>query len=261
MIQSRQNSHLKAIRKLRRSKGDGALLEGEHLVREAVRSGLRLAWLLLTPRQAETDWGRELLGSPRVGAASLIAAELLAEVSDADTPHGPVALCELPRRGVEELPLVAGGCYLLCDRIQDPGNLGALARVAEATGCAGLALSPGCVHPNHPRALRASAGSLLRLPTAVDAALDPLLARLRPLAPALVGLAAHGGEDPGGTALDGTIVLALGSEGEGLDRSLTARLDRTVTIPLAPPVESLNVAVAAAVALFERRRRLRSRGA
>lgn len=260
MIESRQNSHLKAIRKVRRSKGDAALLEGEHLVREATRSGLRLAWLLLTPQQAETDWGSELFRSPLIGTSSLIAPELLAEVCDADTPHGPVALCELPRRGVETLPLVAGGCYLLLDRIQDPGNLGALARVAEATGCAGLALTPGCAHPNHPRALRASAGSLLRLPTGIDAAVEPLLSHLEPLAPTLVGLAAHGGEDPGTGALDGPILLALGSEGEGLSPALADRLDRAVTIPLAPPVESLNVAVAAAVALFERRRRQRTGG-
>lgn len=258
LIRSRQNSHLKAIRKLRRSRGEAALLEGEHLVREAVRAGLRLEWLLLTPRQAETGWGEELRGSSRIGSVQLVLPELLATVCDADSPHGPVALCELPRSGVGSLPVRAGGCYLLLDRIQDPGNLGALARVAEATACAGLALTPGCVHPNHPRALRASAGSLLRLPAAVDAEPEALLAHLRTIGPALVGLSAHGGEPLAGSgALDGPLVLALGSEGAGLAAGIVARLDRSVTIPLAPPVESLNVAVAAAVALFERRRAAR----
>src|SRR6185436_13712949 len=95
---------------------------------------------------------------------TLASADVLDSLADADSPKGLLAIAHLPRGGPETLPLRQGSMYLYLDGLQDPGNLGAIARVAEATGVAGLALSPGSVHPNHPRALRASAGGLLRLP-------------------------------------------------------------------------------------------------
>ena len=96
-----------------------------------------------------------------------MAAPLLVELADADSPPGVAAVVHLPRGGPDTLPRRRGALWVFVDGLQDPGNLGALARVAEAAGAAGLALAPGTVHPNHPRALRGSAGSLLRLPVAV----------------------------------------------------------------------------------------------
>ena len=129
--------------------------------------------------------------------------------------------------------------------MQDPGNLGALARVAEAAGAAGLALSPGSAHPNHPRALRASAGSLLRLPVAVGVEAAALDRRLAPVA-AHAGWpwSPRDGQDLWAAALDGALVLALGAEGPGLSPAPLARADLRLTIPVEPPVESLNATVA-----------------
>jgi TrmH family RNA methyltransferase len=168
MISSRQNQRLKDIRRLRRSKGDLALLEGPHLIAEALAAGIALDEVLATPPFLATPEGRRL--AALLPAAPLeVAPELLDGLTDADSPQGVLAVARLPRGGVAALPVAPGRPYLYLDGLQDPGNLGALARVAEAAGAAGLALSPGCVHPNHPRALRASAGSLLRLPVAVAA--------------------------------------------------------------------------------------------
>jgi TrmH family RNA methyltransferase len=139
--------------------------------------------------------------------------------------------------------------------LQDPGNLGALARVAEAAGAAGLALSPGTAHPNHPRALRASAGSLLRLPVAVGCEAAAVDRHLAPLRPRWLALVPREGEDLWRAALDGALVLALGAEGPGLSPALRERADLGLTIPIEPPVESLNATVAAALVLFEVRRR------
>src|SRR5262245_23068359 len=182
MIVSRHNQKLKDIRRLRRSKGDHALLEGPHLVGEAAAAGHALETVLATPAWLETPEGSRL--ARRLPVAPLeIEAPLLEELTDADSPRGVLAVARLPRSGVEALPVREGGVYLFLDGLQDPGNLGALARVAEAAGAAGLALSAGTAHPNHPRALRASAGSLLRLPLAVDADPEELGRRLAPLAP------------------------------------------------------------------------------
>ncbi len=236
------------------------MLEGPHLVGEALKAGLALDPVLATPEFLAGAEGREIaLLLPR--EPMLASADVLDSLADADSPKGLLAIAHLPRGGPETLPLRQGGLYLYLDGIQDPGNLGAIARVAEATGVEGLALSPGSVHPNHPRALRASAGSLLRLPAAIGVTAEAFSAHLAPISPTWAALATAGGRDlyaaelPGGAT---SLILALGAEGPGLSREieqLVAREGLPLTIPLASPVESLNVAVAAAVALFEIRRR------
>lgn len=204
--------------------------------------------MLATAAFLDSAEGRRLV--PRLRRAPLeVTEEGLAAVADADSPRGLLAVSHLPRGGPEALSPPRDAVCLYLEAIQDPGNLGALARVAEAFGAAALVLSAGCAHPNHPRALRASAGSLLRLPIAVDATIGAL-DRQWPAPPTWAALAAHGGGVPDGAAAPRPLVLALGAEGSGLSPALAARADRTWTIPLGGRVESLNVAVAAAIALF-----------
>ncbi len=253
MITSRKNAHLKTIRRLGRSKDDRALLEGPHLIAEALAAGYELHVVLATRRFLESAPGRRL--APRLPLRPLeIEDRLLAEVTDSDSPRGIVAVARLPHPSASELPLAEGGTYVYVEGLQDPGNLGALVRAAEASGAAAVALSPGSVHSNHPRALRASAGSLLRLPVAGGCSAAALDQRLESLAPTWAALVPAGGQDLFGADLEGCVVLALGAEGPGLTPELQQRADLALTIPLQPPVESLNAAVAAAVALFELRR-------
>ncbi|HVS02361.1 MAG TPA: RNA methyltransferase [Thermoanaerobaculia bacterium] len=252
MITSRQNRKIKDIRRLRRSKDDRALLEGPHLIAEALEAGVALEYALVTPELLASAEGAAMAAA--LASRCLldeVPAELLAAGADADAPQGVAAVAALPRGGAEALPLVAAGRYLYVDGVQDPGNLGALARVAEAAGASGMACGRGCAHPNHPRALRASAGSLLRLPVGWRVGAAGLDERLRALQPRWVSLVAHGGEPLWTAALDGALVLAVGAEGSGLGPEAAARADLALRIPLAAPVESLNVATAAAVALFE----------
>jgi TrmH family RNA methyltransferase len=223
-------------------------------VAEALAAGLPLEEILATPPFLASPEGEIL--ARRFHAAPLeVDPELLAELTDADSPRGILAVADIPRAGVEALPVVPDLPYLYLDGLQDPGNLGALARVAEAAGAAALALSPGCVHPNHPRALRASAGSLLRLPVAVSVEPDVLSRHLASTRPRWTALVPRAGADLYGADLGGTLVLAVGAEGPGLSASLLARADLRLTIPLEPAVESLNATVAAALVLFELRRR------
>jgi RNA methyltransferase, TrmH family len=257
VITSRQNQRLKDIRRLRRSKGDHALLEGPHLVAAALAAGLRLDEILATPDFLASAEGRRLARSwgDRTVEPLEVDPDLLAELTDADSPRGVLAVAQVLRSGVSALPIVPARPYLYLDGLQDPGNLGSLARVAEAAGAAGLALSPGCVHPNHPRALRASAGSLLRLPIVVAAEPATLSHHLAALHPRWTALTPRDGEDLYSADLTGTLILAVGAEGPGLSPDLLARAGLRLTIPMEPAVESLNVTVAAALVLFELRRR------
>lgn len=282
MISSPKNRWLKDIRRLRRCKDDGRLLlEGPHLVAEALDAGIELEVTLATRPfldaaldaardAAETDADCELARLlARLPRSPLeVEAALLDELADADSPKGLVAIgrrqpCRLadiplPR----EVPDGLGAVYVYADGIQDPGNLGALARVAEAAGTVALLAGPGCCRLQHPRALRASAGSLLRLPAVDHAHITDVDAHLgagsAPL-PRWLSLHPRDGTDLYSDRfwadLSGPIVLAVGSEGPGLGDAVAARTDDFLTIPMHGPVESLNATVAAAVALFEIARR------
>jgi TrmH family RNA methyltransferase len=270
VITSRQNPRLKALRRLSRSnreRGDRVLLEGPHLLAEAVASGLVPDEVYVSPELADSD--PEVAGllarlaeSPVAPTPIRVATDVLAELADADAPKGLLAVARLPRGGAETLPPPSPSSPLLyLDGVQDPGNLGAIARSAEAAGAAGLALAPGCAHPSHPRALRGSAGSLLRLPAAVGVSPDDLDRRLADSAggpPRWAVLTVRDGRSLWRVPDDdlaGPLVLAVGAEGPGLSDAVRDRADLRLTIPLAPPVESLNAAVAAALVLFELRRR------
>jgi len=254
MIVSRRNATLKDIRRLRRCKGAHALLEGPHLLAEALATDVPLRSVLASPEFLASEAGRAL--AERLPQPPLeVAGALLAELCDADAPRGVLAVAELPRPELAALPVSAGGVYVWAERLQDPGNLGALARALEAAGGTALALSPGCAHPNHPRALRGSAGSLLRLPVAPETGFDALLGHLAPAVPRALALVPSGGSPYDTVEAGGTLALALGSEGGGLSEEAVTRCDERVSVPLTGAVESLNVAVAAAVVLFELRRR------
>ncbi len=254
---SRQNPRIKTIRRLRRCKGDHAILEGPHLVEEAVLAGLILDEVLATPEFMAQAAGRRL-ERHLSRMPLLVSPPVLDELTDADSPRGVLAVAHLPRGGSETLSPLEDAIFVLAEGIQDPGNLGALARAVEGAGGTALALTPGSVHANHPRALRASAGSLLRLPVAVDVALEDLRRQLSPEPPQVLALAAHGGQDLFDVEVDGSLILVIGAEGPGVSKEMLAAADRRLTIPLRGRVESLNTAVAAAVALFEICRRRRS---
>jgi TrmH family RNA methyltransferase len=247
MIESRSNETLKVIRRLRRRQGDHALLEGPHLVGAALDAGVDLETVLVTGRFETSPAGVALLARLR-RAPRRVAEELLDELADADAPRGVLALARLPRGGAEAIPSPPEGVYVYLDGLQDPGNVGAVARVAEAFGATAMALSPGCAHPNHPRALRAAAGSLLRMAVGVDVTVEALDRRLAPARALWAALAAHGGRLPDRPPAR-PLVVALGAEGPGLSGPVLERADRTWTLPLAAPVESLNVAVTAGIVL------------
>jgi TrmH family RNA methyltransferase len=134
--------------------------------------------------------------------------------------------------------------------MQDPANVGAIVRCAEAFGVAGVVLTPESAWPFSPRALRASAGSALRVPIVPRVPAAEAVAWARASGACLAGAEAHGGEAPAAAAKVRPLVLVLGSEGHGISPEVEAALDRRLTLPLGGRVESLNAAVAAGLLLF-----------
>ncbi len=146
-------------------------------------------------------------------------------------------------------------CLLVCVDVRDPGNLGAIFRIAGASGAGGVVVCAGSVDIYNPKAVRASAGALFNVPLVKGDEPLTVLAGLRQAGYRLTGTRATGGTDYRDADLGGRLALVLGNEGSGLPEALDSLLDGTVTIAMAEASESLNVAMAAAVLCFEARRR------
>ena len=175
----------------------------------------------------------------RLVAGEDVQPALLAGVSALAHPPRVIAVY---RR--DDLPRGTRPVTLALWHVADPGNVGTLIRAADAFG-AGVALSAGCADPTGPKALRASMGSIFRVPVAE---FDEPAGRR-------VALVSHGGEPLVDVDLSGELVLVLGAEREGLPEEVLARCDAAATIPIAGGAESLNVAMAGTVALYELARR------
>jgi TrmH family RNA methyltransferase len=237
MISSPSNPRLKLVRKLesRRQRDKLGLFacEGEDLVAAGLDAGLE-------PVEALVDAERPVL-EERLPGAETVASELLAALSTLAHPARVIAVfrhADLPR--VAERPVA-----LALWHVADPGNVGTLIRTADALGPALVALSPGCGDPTGPKALRASAGAVFRVPlSAFEDAPRPR-----------VGLAVRGGRTLAELELPEPVTFVLGAEREGLPSDVAGACDELATIPVEAGAESLNVAAAGAIALYEWRRR------
>lgn len=262
-ITSKENRWLKRFRAALADEADepGVVgVEGPHLVEEALRSGIEILAVLASPageKHVEALGLAAALAAPGAGPPLLRTTDrLFASLAGTETPQGIAALVRLPEYGFEDLlrgvPLV-----VVLAGVQDPGNVGSIVRSAEAFGATGLAAAAGSASPLGPKAMRASAGSIFRLPVIVRAQPSVLLAQLKVAGVKLVATVAQAGlgqaaaKAPCSLDLRGAVALLVGSEPHGLPEPLLRSADAAVSIPLAAPVDSLNAAVAASVVLYE----------
>lgn len=258
MLSSRRHPLVRAFRAAARG-GPGAplLLDGWHLVGDAVAAGLRLRQVVV----AASDGARRpaeaaLLAALRTRGVPVreAAAPVLAAVSPVRAPTGIVALAERPGPRLEAALAPAPALVLVGVDIQDPGNVGAMVRVAEAAGATGAIFTGASADPYGWKALRAAMGSTLRLPALLQRDAGPLLDSLGAAGLRRLAAVPRGGEPFSNANLLGPVAVLVGGEGAGLAATVLARTDVQLTIPMAAPVESLNVAVAAGLLLYEARR-------
>ena len=233
------------------------LIEGHKLVAEAVADGIPIHEIFVSPRVARDRDGGLLLASLREARAPLtpVSDRLLERMSAARTPQGILAIAVRPEDS-ESLPSPTPGRPLLVGwHVQDPGNLGALVRLAEATGASGFLAAGGGADPYHPRTVRAAAGSLSRLQPASCGDSATLIGRLRGAGYGLLAAVPRGGDVPAKVVWNRPWALLLGGEGSGLPDDLLSASDCQVAIPTEGRVESLSVPAAAAILLYEAQRR------
>lgn len=258
VIRSRSNPLFKRLAAQKEhADRDSCLLEGPRLVEEALAAGLAIREAVASPRARERSGALLAMLESNGVAVRLLDDALVASLSEAETTQGLLAIADRPAASGAvldgERPLV-----LVAVAIQNPGNLGALLRTAEAAGVTGALLTRGCADPFSWKALRGSMGSAFRLPLAAGLELDAVLERLRERGVATVAATSDATQRYDAFDWRGPAALLLGNEAAGLPAAVARAASARVAIPMAGVVESLNVSAAAAVLLFEAARQRRS---
>ena len=236
---------------------DLVLLDGEHLLAEALDAGVSIASVLTDGR------AQPLVHRARASGATVYEATpaVLAAASPVRMPSGVVALAHWTTSRVSDA-IASGrsGCCLGLVGVQDPGNVGSAIRAADALGATGVLILDGTADPRGWKTLRGSMGSMFHLPVGRGRT-DEALAEATRVRLSVVAAVAQNGSAPNALNLTRGSLILVGSEGSGLPESIVARADARVTIPMRTGVDSLNVAVTSALLLFEARRQREESGA
>lgn len=257
-IEGRHNSLLKELRQAfargeLTASGECAI-EGFRLLDEAIRSGIRLRAVFVS--ESANDRAARVL--PQIGShveTILLPDKLFASVVSSDTPQGIAALVRIKTFTTEDvLGSPGSGPLLVVAGIQDPGNLGTIVRSAEAFGARGVLAASGTVSAYNSKVVRASAGSIFRVPLArVD--LKAALSAMRDRGIRLIATSSHKGTSLYEADLSGELAIFVGNEGAGIQKRLLSEMDELIMIPHSPRVESLNAGIAASIILYEAARR------
>lgn len=257
MLTSLQNSLVKQIRKLHSTKERHEqqmfLLEGTHLLEEACAVNYPLVAVCCTP---EWQMSHPVLweqAASRCDRAEIVSQEVLQAIATTVQPDGVVATA---KRSLSQNQVPLTGLVLALETLQDPGNLGTIIRTAAAAGASGLWLSRDSVDLDNPKVLRASAGQWFRLATAVSDDLKATVQQCQQAGMQVVATLPTASLTYWEVNWRQPSLILLGNEGAGLPADLANMADRQVKIPLSPGVESLNVAIAAALMLYEAQRQL-----
>lgn len=254
--------------------GERLLIEGDRALREAIAAGIVPEEIFLEGEEKTGSVGDVAFVSEateRGAALYFVSSKVLRKLSDLPSARGVVALAIPPRRSLSDLYLSkypssvplplsssssvsssspsSSSLFVLLDGVQDPANVGAIVRSAEAFGARGVLLTPDCASPFSPKAVRASALSALRIPIATGVSPDEASTWAAKTGAAMAGAETRGGDPPSSLSGLRPLVLVVGSEGHGISPALESCLSRRVTIPLSGRVESLNAAVAAGILL------------
>jgi len=256
-ITSRQNPIVARFRTAARGDVGGViLLDGAHLVGDALAAQVPFQIAAVTTASAEQSEVAPLVEalSRRGVEVVTVSGPVMDAISPVKTPSGIVALAERPAADAGGLYRGASALVVAAVDVQDPGNFGAIVRVAEAAGASGVIAAGVSANPFGWKALRGSMGSALRLPIASEMTAEEAIADARRHGCRIVAAAPRNGRSIFDVDLTGPTAVLIGGEGQGLSAALVDAADERVTVPMQAPVESLNAAVTAALIVYEAKR-------
>src|SRR5258707_14582902 len=263
-IEGRHNPPVKELRlafaRAELTDGGECAIEGLRILEEAIRSGLRFSAVFF--RESSKDRAERLL--PQIGAqveTLHLPDKLFDSLVPSESPQGVAGLVRLKHFSLDDiLERLHVGPIVVLAGLQDPGNLGTILRSAEALGSAGAVLGEGTVSPFNSKVIRASAGSVFRLPPVVAKAsggLEEVFCPFQGHGVRLVATSSHKGTSLDQANLTGSVAGFVGNEGSSVPRDLMSKMAETVVIPHNPQVESLNDGVAGSIVLYEAARQRR----
>jgi RNA methyltransferase, TrmH family len=267
-IEGRHNPLVKQLRqafsRAELTEAGDCAIEGLRILEEAIRSGLRFTAVFF--RESSQDRADRLL--PQLGAqveTLLLPDTLFDSLVPSESPQGVAALVRLKQFSLDDvLERLQVGPIVVLAGLQDPGNLGTILRSAEAFGSAGVVLGEGTVSPFNSKVVRASAGSVFRLPVihghgkSGTAKLEEVSEKLSAKGVRLIATSSHKGTPLDQAELKSAVAIFFGNEGAGLSREVMAKMDEGIAIPHTAQVESLNAGVAASIVLYEAARQRKS---
>ncbi|HSS97537.1 MAG TPA: RNA methyltransferase [Terriglobales bacterium] len=253
-IEGRHNSLAKELRKAfahgEKTEDGYTAIEGIRILEEALRSGLRFQAVFFS----NSGKNKAVRLVPQISAhveTLLLPDKLFASVVSSETPQGVAALVRVREFSLAEvLARKENGPLIVIAGLQDPGNLGTILRSAEAFGAGGVILGEGTVHHLNSKVVRASAGSVFRLPIATGK-LNETIQGMRHNKVRMLATSSHKGISLRDANLGVPLAIFIGSEGAGVPRDLIRDMDEFIAIPHSTQVESLNAGVAASIVLYE----------
>jgi TrmH family RNA methyltransferase len=256
IISSFSNSKIKGIRALRQRKARAqtglAFVEGIRIVTDAIQHPNDIETLVVAPELLTSAFARELVEAQRqAGIPCLdVSEEVLRSLSQKDGPQGLGAVIRQRWEPLEQARLTDGFCWVALDAVQDPGNLGTILRTCDAVGCAGVMLLGQSTDPYDPEALRASMGAIFsqRL---IKTSFDAFAAWKQQHDYRVIGTSDAANREYNTAAYSFPLILLMGSERQGLSPAQQALCDIVVSIPMVGKSDSLNLAVATSVTLYE----------
>jgi TrmH family RNA methyltransferase len=260
-ITSRQNPLVTLCRAIARGRDPEGriLLDGPHLLEEALAAGLSIVDATFTAAALEAPDILQLAERlARSGTAvHAVSEQVMHALSPVASPAGVVGVAARPATSLTAALETAPQLVLVGAGIQEPGNVGAMVRSAEAGGATGVVFTAGSADPFAWKALRGSMGSAFRVPVATELNVSAVLHEARTGGLRVIATVPRGARTMYEANLRGPLALLVGAEGAGLPPGLIETADETVTIPMRFPVESLNAAVATALLIYESQRQRR----
>jgi TrmH family RNA methyltransferase len=252
-ITSTANPKIKELSLAKRKPSyEGFPIEGPNLIEMALSSGAGIKRVFMTEEFRQKPKNKALLRtlSRRETEIYEVPGQLMGKLSETETPQGVIAVAELEKRSLDTITFKGAPFLVVADGIKEPGNLGAIIRTADAAGADAVIKLPGTASPLNGKTLRASAGSFFNLPV-IEAELRDLFIWLRGKEIKLCGTDSRAEMSLFEADLKGPVAFAFGEEAHGLSASVKEKTDFLLRIPILGKAESLNVAAACAVVVYE----------
>lgn len=260
-ISSKHNQYIKLAKSLSqrraRDKEKLFIMEGLRLIEEGIRGGTFLSFVLYSNKIIKSQRGRKLLRKCELLGVPIfcVSENLLIDLADTENPQGILAVAKMQTKRLSDLRHTVKSMFLLIDGVQDPGNLGTMIRTACGAGATGVVLTKGTVDPYNPKVIRASMGMVFHIPVIIEVDNQKIIDFFKNKDFKFLVADAQGEKLYYEIKTSGPVVWALGNEANGPSDFILEAADEIVRIPLLDQVESLNVAVAAGILLFDTNRR------